>query len=138
MADQDVSDVLDDPDFNTTILLRRASVHAREDGLADVEPAWLAVVAVVIPDGGQDLVQTPAGDQVQGDITVYSRRDLTAGGAELSADQIEWDGARYKVLNAQSYRYGTGYTRAVCQQMDLNPSLIGSDEGDCDGSALDP
>lgn len=122
---QDVSDVLDDPDFqDTTLRLRPIAVTVGSNGLADGTSGGLSFSGVVIPDGGTDLIQTGEGDEVQGDITIYTRRPLTTGDAERGADTVLWDGAPYVVINAQPWRYGSGYFRVVCKLATLNPSQV--------------
>lgn len=125
MADLDVSDVLDDPDFAGTVTVTAREVQTDEGGLARAYSGTIAVSAVVIPDGGPDLVQVGEGDAVQGDITLYTRHPLTAGDAQRAADTVWWAGAPYTVIQAQPWLYGQGYTRAVCKLTTNNPSPIG-------------
>lgn len=121
----DVSDVLDDPDFlDTTLRLKPTAITVGNDGLAEGTAGWIAFAGVVIPDGGTDLIQLGEGDEVQGDITIYTRQPLTTGDADRGADTVFWDGAPYVVINAQPWRYGSGYFRAVCKLATLNPSQV--------------
>lgn len=129
MANLDVSDVLDDPDFlDTTLQVRRGAVTMTQDGLGQSTAGWLPFAAVVIPDGGQDLIQTGEGNAVTGDITVYTRTELTAGDERREADLIIWDGDTYRILNAQAWRYGSGYFRAVGQITTLNATQAPPDD----------
>lgn len=125
MASLDVSDVLDDPDFRRDdLVLIRRYVEMQDDGLATGLPGAILFSGVVIPDGGKDLVQTPEGNMVSGDVTVFTRLMLSAGTGETDADLIDVDGDRYHVVNAQPYRFGSGYTRAVCKQITINQTMI--------------
>ena len=129
MASLDVSDVLDDPDFlDTTLMLRPRAVTVGQDGIASSTDGWLPFAGVVIPDGGQDLIQSGEGDAVQGDITIYTRTELTAGDSQRAADTVLWDGDPYRVINAQAWRYGSGYFRAVCKLAILNSEQAPNDD----------
>lgn len=128
MALLDVSDVLDDPDFASTIVVRPMASTIGENGLAQATVGSNTVSAVVIPDGGDDLVQTGEGDAVQGDITIYTRWPLTTGDAERAADIVEWDGGVYVLINAQAWRYGSGYYRAVAKLATLNSEQAPPDD----------
>lgn len=124
MADLDVSDVLDDPDFNVTVDVVRTAVATMSSGLAEAQPAPVSIVAVVIPDAGMDLIQTGEGDAIQADITVYTRFDLTQGDALYGADIVYWQGDPYRVIRSQPYAFGSGYTRAACKLTSINPSPL--------------
>ena len=120
----DVTDVLDDPDFlDTTPLLIRRLVEQGQDGTARGIGGPVSFAAVITPDGGQELVQTPDGNQVQADLTVYTRTALTAGDANLDADLIVWGGSTYRVIATKSWLFGQTYTQAVCALTDINPDI---------------
>lgn len=117
----DVTDVLDDPDFcDTTLVLTRKVVAQQSDGLALGKGGQITFSGVVVPDGGQELIQTPEGNQVQGDITIFTRTALTTGDADYDADVVLWNGAAYRVVATKSWLFGQTYTQAICTLTDLN------------------
>lgn len=121
---QDVTDVLDDPDFHDdTLAYIRRSVGQQPDGSALGWPRSQSFVGVVVPDGGEELIQLPEGNQTRGDITVYSRFELTAGDGDTDADLVLWDGKPHRVIAAQTYRFGQQFTVAICQRTQLSPSV---------------
>ncbi len=123
----DVTDVLDDPDFlDTTLVLVRRVVAQQQDGTARGAGGPIPFAGVVLPDGGQELIQTPEGNQVQGDITIYTRTALTAGDANLDADVVHWNGATYRVIATKPWLFGQTYMQAVCALTDLNPTIAGT------------
>lgn len=123
----DVTDVLDDPDFlDTTLVLVRRVVAQQQDGTARGAGGPIPFAGVVIPDGGQELIQTPEGNQVRGDITVYTRTALTAGDANYDADVIHWSRAAYRVIATKPWLYASGYTQAIAALTDLNPTPPGT------------
>lgn len=123
----DVSDVLDDPDFlDTTLVLVRRVVAQQQDGTARGAGGPIPFAGVVVPDGGQELIQTPEGNQVQGDVTIYTRIALTAGDANYDADVVQWNGAAYRVIATKPWLFGDTYTQAICALTDLNPTIAGT------------
>lgn len=123
----DVTDVLDDPDFlDTTLALVRRVVAQQQDGTARGAGGPIPFAGVVIPDGGQELIQTPEGNQVQGDITIYTRTPLTAGDANYDADVVHWNGSAYRVIATKPWLYASAYTQAVASLADLNPEIVGT------------
>lgn len=128
MADLDVSDVLEDPDFYTggLLLLR---------GGAPLDQPSATFEAVVDPSGGRDLVQTPEGERVRGQLALITRQDLTAGDAALPADIVVFRTLPYRVLKAMPYPYGSGFTHAVLALASFNP---GGPAGENEPDALNP
>lgn len=123
--DLDVTDVLDDPDFrDDTLQVKRAVVLQADDGTADESAGWTNFSGVVHPAGGDDLVQTPEGDSVTGDIVIITRFPLSAGDGEMGADIVAYQGANHRVRNAKDWRYGQGFTEAVCTLMPANPTSL--------------
>ncbi|WCS27238.1 hypothetical protein LOK46_10595 [Methylobacterium sp. NMS14P] len=125
MADLDVSDVLDDPDFNTPITVLSSVEQVGSDGLAvaiEIVPGGVVVMAVVIPDGGRDLIQSSAGDMIQGDITVYTRYPLTTGSRTREPDVVFWNGDSYRIIQAKPWLFGDGYTQAICKLATIEPA----------------
>lgn len=133
MADLDVSDVLDDPDFYTDdLILVRRRVEAIEDGTSDSLRDPTRFRGVVIPDGGEGLIQTPEGDMVSGDITVFTRVALTSGDQGTAADLVVWDGRTHKVVSAKPYRFGAGFTQAICAVTEINPPAEYAVNAECE------
>jgi hypothetical protein len=123
-AGLDVTDVLDDPDFQVPITVLSTVEQIGPGGLATavaLVPGGVIAMAVVVSDGGRDLVQTDEGDSVQGDITVYTRFPLTTGSVTRAPDIVIWNDDQYRIIRAQPWLYGAGYTQAICKLATLNP-----------------
>jgi len=122
----DVTDVLDDPDFqDTSLRVFCTALDPRADGTVTAVGGWQDFTGVVSPDGGRDLVQLGEGDALDGAITIYTRFPLSTGGLERAADRIQWGNGgpgTYTVVNAQPWQFGDGYVKALCKLADNNPS----------------
>lgn len=62
-----------------------------------------AASGVVQPAGEQQLSQLPEGDRLRETIAVYTACVLRAGGADVPADCILWQGARYRVASVRRW-----------------------------------
>jgi hypothetical protein len=109
MANLDVSDVLDDPDFNSAFQVARRSRTVGNDGRSTVTEVILDVNGVVQPMNTRDLERFSQGDRLNGGITVWCRLPLQTAGETHVADEILWEGSRYQVVLCNVWAYGQGY-----------------------------
>lgn len=116
MALLDVSDIVLDPDFMDSGLIRhRASETVGINGRASEIEADQAFAAVVTSDSGEMLARMPDGSRVSGAIMVHTTLDLTPGKGDAPADEITWQGRRYTVERLADYsHFGTGFNAAIC------------------------
>lgn len=117
MANIDVSDLLLDPDFVSTVtLIRRA---AAVNGHGENELTETAVPNQLMSVQGakeESLMRMPEGARLTDIITVYYRGQLTAEAENGYGDVILWNGKRYqvKVVPNNFMNFGAGYTMADC------------------------
>lgn len=124
MADLDVTDVLDDPDFYSPFVILRALVDISDCGIAQALSSGISAQGVVWQGGGNGLVRVGEGDYVEGDLAIISRFPLDTGTADTAADIVGYKDRFYVVTNGQAWDFGQGFTQAVCKLRTLNPSLV--------------
>jgi hypothetical protein len=114
----DVTELLTDPTFAETFTVIR-STKTIVAGRARLTPKrFPGIIGVVQPAGGLDLQRLPDGSNLTGAIVIWTKYLLTNGdlSEDLSADQVDWDGHFYTVMNVKDWsRYGAGFVNAVCQ-----------------------
>ncbi len=129
----DVSDVLDDPDFNESFTIFRATSVVDKTGLNVVTPAGPAIVIGVIqPAGAKDLDRLPDQSRQGGSIQIWTRFPIAldalpvfaADGVTVitpgtEADQIVWNGSTYTVMTCDPWLYGSGYWRSLASLASL-------------------
>lgn len=125
MANLDVTDVLDDPDFWSDLVLIKSVIQINELGLANAISAGEPFRGVAQPPKGKGLVQTIEGDYVKADLMVWTRYPLDTGNRDDAADVIVYAGLPYLVTNAAPWLYGPGYIQAFCDLLTINPSVSG-------------
>jgi hypothetical protein len=109
MANLNVSDVLDDPDFNSMFQVARRLRGVGDDGRSAVTETILTLNGVVQPMNSRDLERLAQGDRLNGGITVWCREPLITAGESHLADEILWGGSRYQVVLCNVWEYGEGY-----------------------------
>lgn len=110
----DVSDVLDDPDFQTQITLLRTAVTGMERGRDVKANTSATMLAVVQPATSADLQRLPDASINQGAITIWARFASATDGPTTKADKVEWRGDTYTVMTVDDWgEFGSGYFRAI-------------------------
>lgn len=119
MPDLDVSELFTDPTLAETFTVIRSTKVAGDNGRSVVTPIpFPGVVGCVQPAGGLDLQRLPEGAHLTGAIVIWTTHQLTDGdlSKSLSADDVEWNGHRYTVMNVKDFsNFGAGFVNAVCQ-----------------------
>jgi hypothetical protein len=111
----DVTEVLTDPDFATTVTLRRMTETVTTKGRASLASADSTIVGVVTPDRAATLQRQAEGANVSGSITLITKTRLIPSGSAYGADEIVWNGWVYTVMSvADCSQYGTGFYEASC------------------------
>lgn len=116
MPNIDVTELLTDPDFATTITVYRTTQSVNNFGEAVSSVASTSVTAVVVAGVGDTMTRTLDYDMIAGGITIYSIFQLTAGDeAGAVADEVIYDNKRYIVKNLSDWsQFGIGFTVAEC------------------------
>jgi hypothetical protein len=122
MPNLDVTDLLTDPDFvDRTLLCNRGVQLVGADGLAQNTVTAIPFQGVVTSLRGSELERTPDGERITGSILIVTRFILIDGKHGLTADVIQWRGARYTVTDVNDYSsYGRGFVQAVCELKPLS------------------
>lgn len=121
MAQLDVTDVLDDPDFvDVGIVCVRNMQTMGTDGLAVNSSRRHYFDGVVISDSGDMLQRLPDGERVKGSITIFTKFTLMDGCKNATADVVCWRGANYTVSSVSDYsNFATGFVKANCDLIPL-------------------
>lgn len=89
---------------------RRTGAWTRGTFAASESPVF--ALGVIQPAGADALDQLPEGDRMQSAVTVYTAFPLYEAAQDQPADEIEWRGARYRVVRVTRWD-AYGYTQAV-------------------------
>ncbi len=114
-----VSEVILSPEFLTTIRVERKE-GAWENGRYNTkDPIEIDMQGNLQPAGESDMVVTPEGAQIRGDIVAYTLQPLymtqvqpgsnTAG----VSDTVIFNGYRYQVIKVEDWSL-YGYYKAIC------------------------
>ncbi len=116
MALLDMSDVLEDPDFNNVFyrLIREQIVD--EHGEASNTEQKKRCIGVITSDSGDKITRKPDGSFVTGTITIHTKTQLKDGKDGFDADVVEWKKNRYNVILVNDYSHvGKGFVAATCE-----------------------
>lgn len=119
MPTLDVSDVLDDPDFQDVfdLITTTYTVNPANGRTVETPVTIPNVVGVVQMDKGRNRDLMAEGTGVAASIEVHTRTRINGGVPGQIADQIIWDGKTHIVTHVDNYsRYGGGY---ICAYADL-------------------
>ena len=126
MADLDVSDVLDDPDFWSTITVTRGVETVGSDGMGSITyGAPFTIQAVVYPAGAHlNLRRTAESDRVTGGIELITRAHLTEGNLDgTKPDKLSFQGRNYIVVTTNDWSiYGEGFFVVTATLSDIIPA----------------
>lgn len=116
MAQIDVSELLDDPDFTDSATLIRRAAAVNEYG-ETVLTETSTTIAAVIQDGDPEvLARLPDGARWSDYIRVYYRGVLAAESPDGYADIIVFNGRRFivRTVDESFSNWGAGFTMAHC------------------------
>jgi galactose-6-phosphate isomerase len=120
----DVTDVLDDPDFNDFFSVRRPALVATSGGTAtETDQTFTQCVGVVTPASPADVQLLPEGSFQQGVISIITKFRLQSGkGVDFAPDIVYWHGTAYTVMSISDWSgFGVGFIQAVARLRELNP-----------------
>jgi hypothetical protein len=113
MASLDVSDVLDDPDFNSAFTIIRATATVDNSGMNQITSTTSQAIGVIQPATQGDLDRLPDAARQTGSIKLYTRFRLNIDALGVQSDRILWDGSTYTVNTSNSWLYGAGYYESL-------------------------
>lgn len=124
-ASQDVIDAITDPDFQVPITVLSSTVVVGAGGLASataITPGGVVTMAVVYPNTGYVLIQDGSGNSVQGDIDIITQYPLSTGGNGREPDVVIWNDTPHRLIRAEPWLYGAGFTHAVGKLAVIDPT----------------
>lgn len=120
MPMQDVSDVLDDPDFNQTIQVTRTIKSVDDRGEVTQSSTTTDIIAVVAPITANELNRLPDAERLSGGCTVYCRYPLFTGQGDYTADVVNANGSQYVVISVDDWEsFGAGFVAAKCGLLNM-------------------
>jgi galactose-6-phosphate isomerase len=121
MANIDVTDLLDDPDFIDNFTVNRFR-HIVDDNGRAVRASIGAVTThgSVQPSGGRTMNLMPDMTTVNGSIEIWTKYRLEVASDTSYADIITWQNRHYEVRTVQPWtNYGKGFVHAICTMLEF-------------------
>ena len=120
MADLDVTDVLDDPDFKSSFVVIRRESTTVDGYTSEIDMDPITTEGVVYPAGGSKLVRKPDGEMTVADISIITKYPLSSGDSTYAADIVVIKGVSYTIINSNPYGFGKGFYQATGLQVRFN------------------
>lgn len=124
MAQLDVSEVIDDPDFADPIVIVRRRQTVDHHGRASVRETRVNAIGVIIQASGETLMREPEGASIRAGvgIDVYTKTAVAPANGRYDADEIEWQSQRYTVESVKDWsNFGVGFYVASCTLKAISP-----------------
>ena len=107
----DVSELMDDPDFARTFVVKRPTTTIAKDGTASTTYVEFETVGAVQPAEPADVQFLPEGTRLDDTVSVWSHQSLRGGdGKRFESDVLIVGADRYRVIRVEP-RQENGYTR---------------------------
>lgn len=115
MADLDVSEILDDPDFVDMVSVVRRSQVVDEHGRATTSSTTIKGVGMAIsPTGRNDVERLDDSQKQLRSIKAVTRFQLQGPTIGMHADMVAWQGSMYLVAIVDPYsHFGGGFVEAI-------------------------
>lgn len=117
MANLDLSEIIDDPDFADEFIVVQQNQIINNQGRqttmrGEPEDAWGSMQ----PAGDETYQQFPDLTRMEGTLDCFTRATLRMKGATHAPDIVLWQDREYLVVARSSYaHFGAGWVRAVLQ-----------------------
>ncbi len=99
----DVSELIHDPDFCTTFILRHKTGDW-VDGIFETTATDTSVTGVVRPATGKEIELLPEGDRMKDVKVFYTWEKVQLAEDENASDEFIWEGGRYKALRVSDWK----------------------------------
>lgn len=115
MADLDVAEILDDPDFVDMVSVVRRSQVVDEHGRATISSTTIkGVVMAISPTGRNDVERLDDSQKQLRSIKAVTRFRLQGPTVGMHADMVSWQGSMYLVAVVDPYtQFGGGFVEAI-------------------------
>lgn len=126
MGTIDVSDVLEDPDFQDSFQLIRQSETVDVHGRAvDTPGTTVELTGVVQPASGETMQIIPEATRSVGMIEIWTQYNVQGETDTDAPDLIVWQGKHYIVSRTDPWtNWGVGWVHAVCVRRELTPQTV--------------
>lgn len=115
MALLDVTELLSDPDFIDSFLVRRNVEMVDSHGRAQMVLQEISAYGSVQASSGQSLRQLADMGRTEDSIDVYTTFPLNTITAVTAADIVVWNGQEYTVTLVRPWQnFGPGFSVATC------------------------
>jgi len=123
MAQIDVSEVLQDPDFLDMFNFVRLVETVGPDGRATFSGTTLSAYGVIQPASGRTMELTPEATRTSEMLEIWTQAGLQEASDDLAADIVLWQGKEFvPVRNDDFDNWGQGYRHVVLSRKDLLPA----------------
>lgn len=114
----DVTELFDDPDLASPLVITRSAQAVTQHGRAINVPSFTVnTVGVIQPARQRVLALLPDLTRTSGAVEVWCRFDLKEGTQDTPPDEVCWLGQTYTVSSVDAWRNegGGSFTHAVCE-----------------------
>lgn len=108
----DISEILEDPDFQVELEIERRTETVDEAGRGHMQASRSAIIACIQPLTPDELERLPEADRDRESLAVWSASLLQGTGPNHAPDLIIWQGKTYEVTGVEKW---PGWWRAVIQ-----------------------
>jgi hypothetical protein len=124
MADLDISELLEDPDFaDECTVIRRRQVVDDNGRSSDVNTTFDSIVMNITPAGRNDVERLDDSQRQLRAIKAITRFRLQGPTIGMNADLVNWQGSMYLVAVVDPYtQFGGGFVEAVLVSTNMQES----------------
>jgi hypothetical protein len=114
----DLSEVTNDPDLGSPVVIIRTTGAFAAGGWKQNEPTEILAFGVVSIADDEALAQVPEGDRVIGALEFVTAQHIypTLAGKSGTSDKIRWLGNLYRVVSIQPWKH-MGFFSAILVRM---------------------
>jgi len=122
MAEIDVSEVLQDPDFLNSFTFIRSVETVDANGRPVFAQTLLSAIGVIQPASGRAMELTPDATRTSEMLEIWTQVGLQEATEETAADIVIWENKHFvPVRNDDFDNWGQGYRHVVLSRKDLLP-----------------
>lgn len=110
----DISDMLDDPDFQVRIPAERGNEGVDDHGRAYSESVHLEITGCIQPITAKELDRLPEADRDHEMLVIYGRELIRTGAPGIAPDVIFYNERRYEVFGVEAW---PGWYRATIRPL---------------------
>lgn len=123
MANIDVSEVLEDPDFQDSFGVLRSVENVDSHGRGVLTQARSIAIGVVQPASGRQMELTPEATRTSEMLEIWTQFGLQEATDQTQADIVVWHSKQYVVVRVDDFdNWGQGYVHVVLSRKDLLPA----------------